>query len=651
MKEKYLLTALWIWLLLLIEVTWLRCVILVIFTIYYVRKYMLFTLCSIAIFCFIFAHWHSIQIESVPTTGLYTVTDIKSSYVIVRNKEHKVIVYGLVDPNYHDVYELPDNFQCLDIIRNEHGFVFSDWLARKGIYYSIYVTDAKRIQEGTGIRHNLYASISQNQHAQFLKQMLYGIQKEEASYLLIASGMHISFSIGVVKKILERFLKQPHTFLCCFLMILALAFLFVCTASILRILCFQFVRYAFYHYNKKDQLGISMLCILVLAPYMCTELSFVLPVLFRLVFLFNTQKVSKGIISFLVMIPLQLLYFHECNPIQIMIFRFIRIGYGCMYILALMMVIIPMPTISIYKVITILSYIENIGFTVYGAASILWVCGWFYCVFAFISYKHLRYIHYFLGFIIFFFISPYINPFAQVYILDVGQGDCAIIITPFRKEVIMIDVMGHKTRNIPEESIIPFLYAKKITHIDTLIITHHDLDHNGGLEQLQEKIAIEQIIDTKELAKSEDISWMKFLLLDYQGEDENENSIVTFFQLYNLRFLFMGDLSTQGEQVLLTQYPELKADVLKVGHHGSKTSSSLTFLHKINPMLAFISSGRNNYYQHPHPEVLERLQQECILTLNTADKGGLSMYICPYVSIISTARHDVGFIFHNFMKD
>ena len=238
-----------------------------------------------------------------------------------------------------------------------------------------------------------------------------------------------------------------------------------------------------------------------------------------------------------------------------------------------------------------------------------------------------------------------------MYILDVGQGDCALIILPFKQEVVMIDVMGHKSRNIPEESIIPFLHAKKITHIDTLIITHHDLDHDGGLAQLQEYITIGNIIDTKEKAKLEKDSWIQYLLLDYEGEDENENSIITYFQLHNLRFLFMGDLGKQGELKLLQAYPHLQAEVLKVGHHGSKTSSSLSFLHQIHPMIGCISSGRNNYYGHPHKEVVEALQKENILMLNTAEKGSISIKTSSYFSIIKTAKQDISILFHFFKKD
>ena len=91
--------------------------------------------------------------------------------------------------------------------------------------------------------------------------------------------------------------------------------------------------------------------------------------------------------------------------------------------------------------------------------------------------------------------------------------------------------------------------------------------------------------------------------------------------------------------------------IIKVGHHGSKTSSSLSFLHQIHPMIGCISSGRNNYYGHPHKEVVEALQKENILMLNTAEKGSISIKTSSYFSIIKTAKQDISILFHFFKKD
>lgn len=92
-------------------------------------------------------------------------------------------------------------------------------------------------------------------------------------------------------------------------------------------------------------------------------------------------------------------------------------------------------------------------------------------------------------------------------------------------------------------------------------------------------------------------------------ESKNEGSIVLLALLGNKKWLFTGDMEEEGERDLLHHYPNLNVDVLKVGHHGSKTSSTEGFLGVIRPNVAIISAGRNNRFGHPHQEVLERLSQ------------------------------------------
>ena len=104
------------------------------------------------------------------------------------------------------------------------------------------------------------------------------------------------------------------------------------------------------------------------------------------------------------------------------------------------------------------------------------------------------------------------------------------------------------------------------------------------------------------------------------GKGENTDSITFLTQLGGLKFLFTGDLDQVGERRILSHY-SLQADILKVGHHGSKTSTSIDFLKAVKPKLAWISAGRNNRYNHPNPETLKRLHQQKIPWLITKDQG------------------------------
>jgi competence protein ComEC len=112
------------------------------------------------------------------------------------------------------------------------------------------------------------------------------------------------------------------------------------------------------------------------------------------------------------------------------------------------------------------------------------------------------------------------------------------------------------------------------------------------------------------------------------GKDEaptadNNRSVVLYAKLGPLAWLFTGDLEKEGEQQVIDAFPRLHADVLKVGHHGSETSTSESFLQTITPKLAIISVGKNNRYHHPHRDVIERLKAHHIQILRTDEHGAI----------------------------
>lgn len=183
---------------------------------------------------------------------------------------------------------------------------------------------------------------------------------------------------------------------------------------------------------------------------------------------------------------------------------------------------------------------------------------------------------------------------------------------------------------------VPFLKAEGVRRLDKLILTHGDFDHIGNVESLWDEVKIGEVIvpqgfgvgevekEIIEQAKRRGVStqvavsntgWKagkaSFVYLHPSKlyESKNEGSIVLYAELGKRRWLFTGDMEEEGERDLLHHYPNLKVGVLKVGHHGSKTSSTDSFLGAIRPEVAIISAGRNNRFGHPHQEVLERLSQ------------------------------------------
>jgi competence protein ComEC len=242
------------------------------------------------------------------------------------------------------------------------------------------------------------------------------------------------------------------------------------------------------------------------------------------------------------------------------------------------------------------------------------------------------------------------NDKLQVHFLDVGQGDAILIRTP-EGQNILID--GGEDNKLLSQlaNVLPWWERE----IDYLVITHYHADHMMGFIELLNKYKVKNIlvsshqvddflynIWTEKLIKnnlkptivtagekfvvSEDLFW-QILLADNYHEDYNENSVVIKLSYKNQDFLFTGDLGEEGEQKLLASNFNLEADYLKVGHHGSRYSSSEAFLRAVEPTICIIQSGIDNKHGHPHIEAIERLQNIGCEIKDTQDLGLISFTI------------------------
>lgn len=252
----------------------------------------------------------------------------------------------------------------------------------------------------------------------------------------------------------------------------------------------------------------------------------------------------------------------------------------------------------------------------------------------------------------------------KVYFLNVGQGD-AILITSGNNQ-ILID-SGRNGRVTLEKlgKTMPFWDRK----LEALIITHSDADHYGGFSDIVDFYKIENVI---KIANDTNTSQEWLNLLDkfkakqineinsipetdivfpsgaklkiiypeietyYNEKDRNENSIVAKLIFGENEFLFTGDLSADGEKKLIAKNIDIQADFLKVAHHGSRSSTSLEFLEKVNPQDVVISVGKNNSYGHPHKEVLDIFRDKMLRIWRT-DNEGTIQYECKNISQICQA--------------
>ncbi len=237
----------------------------------------------------------------------------------------------------------------------------------------------------------------------------------------------------------------------------------------------------------------------------------------------------------------------------------------------------------------------------------------------------------------------------QVYFIDVGQGDCQLI--KFKDEYMLID-SGEEDQT---KKVIEFLKSKEIEKLKYVVATHPHSDHIGGLESVCSDFEVENIImpkitantktfeDLIKVIKKKNINVItakkgdKFNIqecefsilspsLDDEYEELNNYSVVIKLVYGKASFLFTGDAEKEIEQKLINSGEDISAKVLKVGHHGSHTSSTKKFLDKVNSDIAVISVGEDNSYGHPLKSVLDRLNNMADYVLRTDKNGTISVY-------------------------
>ena len=188
----------------------------------------------------------------------------------------------------------------------------------------------------------------------------------------------------------------------------------------------------------------------------------------------------------------------------------------------------------------------------------------------------------------------------QFHFIDVGQGDSSLIITPSGKTVL-IDA-GDEAH---AKKVVSYIREQGIEKLDLVIATHPDADHIGGMDKV---------------IKNFDI--VIFAMPDVSAKT-NQYSIVAKIVYKDTSFILMGDATMENEVDIINNVPDIDIDVLKLGHHGSSTSSSDYFITKTSPNIAIISCGKNNKYGHPHQEVMRVLKKHGVTPYRTDEMGDI----------------------------
>ena len=212
----------------------------------------------------------------------------------------------------------------------------------------------------------------------------------------------------------------------------------------------------------------------------------------------------------------------------------------------------------------------------------------------------------------------------EVNFINVGQGDCTLVRN--KNKVVLIDTGGLSYMDVANECLIPYLRKKRIYKIDAVIITHYDDDHYGALSSLSKTYKIGAVYDYNSTFPVS-IGSLSFNNYNYYANtnEENDKSLVISFTNCNKDFVIMGDAPSYIEKEIIRHTDSIKCDVLKVGHHGSNSSTSEEWLKYLSPKEAIISCGKNNKYGHPNKEVVALINKYKI-KIHRTDMEGTIVY-------------------------
>lgn len=241
------------------------------------------------------------------------------------------------------------------------------------------------------------------------------------------------------------------------------------------------------------------------------------------------------------------------------------------------------------------------------------------------------------------------NNYFSIHTIDVGQGDSILIQTPNSKN-ILIDGGDNNSHHIVSN----YLKKKKVKNIDYIIATHFDSDHIGGLDNIIDKFKVSRIYAPNYKCSTEsyknlinscsnknlDLQYLKqgdliniedninltVLSPSYIQEENNLNSIVFKIDYKNKSFLFTGDAEANNEINIINSYDMSDIDFIKIGHHGSSSSTTEEFIKEVSPDIAVISCGYKNQYGHPHKSTLDTLDDNNVLTYRTDILGNIVFY-------------------------
>ena len=592
----------------------------------------------------------------------------KENYFLLNSGGERLYVYSKNNSyDIGDIVTITGTKEDLSFDTLESSFDFKEYLNKKGVYHALKVKKIKvnyhnfiRIKER---REKLLSHFNQEQKS-IVGSILFSdggeselsdtLRELHLARFLAASGIFISAFHFVLKFIFSLFMKDKYAEIGSIGLLSLYGIFTFPRFSVSKVLTLLIVRWV-NKYPLKEKfsyltiIGSLGIVFLLLNKHLAVQESFILGFLIPIISYLTRyiggkknikQRLYRYLIIYLFFLPFEISFYNK------------------IVILSLPMQIISTPLFMVIGVVSLLCFFYVPLYSVdkflisglhYYAAFIKplslginfpdlhqgLVLLYYALYFLFLYYASHDFVpltrSFLMGQIVFlaFLALPLKNTISdEVDFVYVGQGDCTVIRN--NNHVALIDTGGLTYTDVANNSLIPYLRKKRIYKIDFVIITHYDYDHYGAFNELIKTYRVGQVYDYNSTFPVS-LGNITFHNYNYYGEgrsEENDKSLVLSFNICHKDFLVMGDATTYVEKQIMKNLDMIPCDVLKVGHHGSNSSTCEDWIKFTSPKIAIVSCGKNNRFGHPNKEVVTILNKYHIPIRRTDLEGTINY--CSY---------------------
>ena len=594
------------------------------------------------------------------------------SKYIIRVNNHKVLLYDYDDYNLKVgmIVSIKGNIKDTDTLFTPNDFDYTKYLKNNRIFYALTIKDCTVIKNGfsmgilRSILINYFDKYYSTESSSFLKALLVGysnsldedfytsLKDNGTLHLFAISGLHVSFFTTILSKGLTRIkVKEKVSEVILIIFLIIYVFITNFSASILRASLMYSLnlisKKAKLHLSSIDICSLSFIILVIINPLIAYSNGFILSYLVSFTIIMvsplvaslkqSTQIFLISVASSIASLPVIININYKINLLTPLI-NVLFIGLVTLIMLPLSIIVafispldyLYTPLVKGFMMVSeaISKYI-NLNLRLPHFSPIIIIIYYLIIGLLCIARSKKAQIKRIIILIIYLLILNNINlfkPYGEIYFLDLYYGESTVIFSSFKNSVVVID-----TGDGTNEVLTNFLESKGVKRIECLIITHNHSDHYGEITSLYNNFRIDNLIICAvdnynygydlEKVKAGDIIDLRRFSLDVVSPyashtDINDDSLILKGNINNIDILFMGDATSIAEAEIRT-IDFGNVDVLKIGHHGSSTSSSISFLNKVRPKNAVIMNGRVKKFNFPSSVVLNRLADAGINTYYT----------------------------------